>query len=99
MSYADHVREDCRLVILRLLNDAPAYTANSSVIDTFLHKIGHRITRAQIKGELAWLDEQGLIITQPLDEVDLVVATLTGAGRDVATGEGRYPGVARPSPR
>ena len=48
-----------------------------------------------MRGHLAWLDEQGLIV---LAAGDIQIATLTLRGEDAATGSARIPGVARPRP-
>jgi hypothetical protein len=97
MRYAEFVNEDRRLVILRLLHQAPGNAANSSVIDKALHRLGHRVTRDIVKGDLAWLQEHDLITVEDMSDVDLLVATLTGRGQEVATGERTVTGVARPS--
>lgn len=68
--YADFLRKDMRLVLLRILLEMPGYRANSSVLSNMLHQLGHSATRDQVKTELRWLAEQGLIT---LDEVASVL--------------------------
>lgn len=85
-----------RLSILRILEGAPAYSANSSIIHSVTSEFGLVATRDQVKTELAWLAEQGMLTTREM--VGLVVATLTERGIDVATGRAIAPGVQRPSP-
>lgn len=93
-SFAEFLRNDVRLVILRLLAEMPAYSANSSVLTVALGRFGHAITRDQVKTELAWLQEQGLVSCEDLGAV--LVATLAERGADVARGLAIVPGVARP---
>lgn len=94
MSFSDYLRKDVRLVVLRILCEMPSYRANSSVIATVLHQFGHAVTRDQVKTELRWLAEQGLV---DLDEAgSVLVATLTERGQDVAEGRAVVDGIARP---
>lgn len=94
MSFSDYLRKDVRLVVLRILSEMPSYRANSSVIATVLHQFGHAVTRDQVKTELRWLAEQGLI---SIDEAgSVLVATLTERGQDVAEGRAVVDGIARP---
>lgn len=92
--FAEYLREDMRLVILRLLGEMPAYKANSSVLVAGLDRLGHSPTRDQVKTELNWLAEQGLVKCEDLGPV--VVATLTERGSDVARGRASVPGVKKP---
>jgi len=95
MSYADYLRKDVRLVALRILTEMPSYRANSSVLSNVLDQFGHSVTRDQVKTELRWLAEQGLLA---LDEAgSVLVATLTERGQDVAAGRARVDGINRPS--
>lgn len=94
MSFRDYLRKDVRLVLLRILTEMPAFRANSSVLANVLHQFGHATTRDQVKTELRWLAEQGLLT---LDEAgDVLVATLAERGQDVAEGRAVVDGVARP---
>lgn len=94
---AQRVQEDQRLVILRVLNDAPGCTANEAILHAFLGDIGHECSREKVRTELAWLCEQGLVTYEEL--VTVMVARITERGIDVATGRARVPGIARPTPR
>jgi Fe2+ or Zn2+ uptake regulation protein len=96
MSFATIVTEDQRLVILRALEQAPGYDHNESVLQTFLRKIGHSVSRDKVRTELRWLEEQGLV---SINEVlGVLVATLTGRGVDVVKGMAVVDGVKRPRP-
>ena len=96
-SYAETLREHARLAILRLLEDAPKYTSNLSMMTTLLHGVGIAFTRDQAAGELKWLAEQGLLTTQE-PTPGFIVATATVRGVEVAQGIATYPGVTRPRP-
>lgn len=92
--YSDFLRQDIRLVVLRLLAEMTAYRANSSVLTMALDTYGHSLTRDQVKTELHWLAEQGALT---LDDVGpVMVATLTERGQDIAAGRARVPGIKRP---
>lgn len=92
--FAEHLRHDRRLVLLRLLAEMPAYRANSSVLYVALERFGHATTRDLVKTELRWLEEQELLAVEEVGPV--LVSTLTERGADVATGRAVVPGVARP---
>lgn len=93
-NFKDYLREDMRLLMLRLLAELPAYKANSSVMTAALDEYGHAPTRDQVKTEMRWLAEQGLVDCDDLGPV--LVATLTERGQDVAKGRAIVPGVKRP---
>lgn len=96
MSFAHHLAEDRRLRILQLLQDAAGYSSNDSLLLAALEGFGHRIGHDLLRGDLAWLEEQGLATVEDL--AGIVVAKLTERGLDVATGRARHPGVKRPAP-
>lgn len=92
--YSDFLREDIRLVVLRLLVEMMAYRANSSVLTMALDNYGHTLSRDQVKTELHWLAEQGALTLSDVGPV--LVATLTERGQDIAAGRARVPGIKRP---
>lgn len=92
--YADYLRQDIRLVVLRLLVEMTAYRANSSVLTMALDSYGHTLSRDQVKTELHWLAEQGALTLADVGPV--LVATLTERGQDIAAGRARVPGIKRP---
>lgn len=97
-SFAERWRADRRLVLLRLLSEQHGYRANSSNLHTALYALGVTASRDDVRTDLAWLAEQGLLRTEsPVDGLD--VATLTARGHDVVLGLAVVPGVSRPSPR
>jgi hypothetical protein len=94
VSYQDYLNEDRRLVLLRLLADLPGRKGNSSVLATLLDHWGHSVSRDYVKGQLAWLTEQGLVTTEVMGPV--LLATITERGIDAADDRVRVPGVSRP---
>lgn len=92
--YSEFIRQDVRLVILRLLVEMTAYRANSSVLTMALDSYGHTLSRDQVKTELQWLAEQGALTLEDVGPV--VVATLCERGQDIAAGRARVPGIKRP---
>ncbi|HCQ7476717.1 MULTISPECIES: VpaChn25_0724 family phage protein [Enterobacteriaceae] len=94
MSFSDYLRTDMRLVILRILSEMPSYSSNSSVIWSVLTRYGHSPSRDQVKSELRWLEEQGLVTVEDIETV--LVARLSERGADVAAGRAIVPGVKRP---
>jgi hypothetical protein len=93
-TFAERLLEDRRLVILRILSELAGYKANSSVLTQALDTIGQAVSRDYVRGQLAWLAEQGLVKVDDLGPV--LLATLTERGLDCAGGMAQVPGVARP---
>lgn len=98
MSWHQHIAEDRRLVLLRILSEVPTFALNDSVLHSALERFAHHPTRDLVRDDLRWLEERGLVA---LEEVAgrTLVATLTERGGDVASGRSRVEGVKRPGPR
>ncbi|NMY40544.1 ArsR family transcriptional regulator [Pseudomonas sp. WS 5013] len=94
--FADYLRQDQRLVVLRILSELPQFRSNSSVMANLLGEFGHHPSRDQVKTELVWLGEQNLIKVEDIGSV--LVVTLTERGADVAAGRASVPGVSKPRP-
>lgn len=94
--YLAHVAEHRRLAILKILEQAPGYAANDSILQSAVERVGIVATRDQIKADLAWLREQGLCTVE--DVAHLAVATLSQRGHDVAAGRAQVPGIKKPGP-
>lgn len=98
MSYFDNTfRPHLRLAILQLLEAQPGYQANDSILVEAAAGLGLRATRDQVRGEIAWLAEQGLLEREELAG-RLVLVSATERGCDVAKGLALAPGVKRPGP-
>jgi len=96
MAYSDLLAQDRRLSILLLLLASPAGAGNEALLHAALPDFGHSPSSDQIRVDLAWLAEQGLLATR--ETHGLVVATLTSRGQDAAEGRAVVPGVKRPRP-
>lgn len=96
MSFENHLKEEMRLVLLRLLNELPSYRGNSSTLYSGLNHWGLSFSRDQVKTELYWLRDQGYLAIE-LDTPDVLVVKLSTRGQDVAEGRANVPGVKRPS--
>jgi len=96
MTYTAHLREDRRLVILRVLSEMPGYTANESILHDMVVSWGNRCSRDQVRTEMAWLADQDLIKNS--DMGGLYVAEIKRHGQEVASGLSEVPGVRKPSP-
>jgi hypothetical protein len=94
VSYQDYLNEDRRLVLLRLLADLPGRKGNSSVLATLLDHWGHSVSRDYVKGQLAWLAEQGLVTTEDMGPV--ILASISERGIEVTEDRVRVPGISRP---
>lgn len=97
-TFAARLREDRRLVLLRLLSEQTAYRANSSVLHAGLHHLGVAASRDDVATDLHWLQDQSLLTVAEVVP-GVLVASITGRGKDVAEGHCVVPGVSRPSPR
>lgn len=96
MNYRDAVTADRLLVLIQTLVKCGDFTANEVILLAALAELGHRVSRDSLRTDLAWLEEQGLLLAQQPGGVWVV--TLTSRGYDVAHGVARVPGVARPRP-
>lgn len=97
MSYGNLVTEDRRLSVLLLLEASPGGVGNEALLHAALPDFGHTPSADQVRVDLAWLAEQGLVTVK--DNHGLTVATLTARGQDVAQGRAVVPGVKKPRPR
>lgn len=97
MTFQQTVTEDRRLSLLLVLAETPGYRANAFLLrDAIAGIYGHSASIDQVKTDLAWLAEQDLASTHTTG--DVVMATMTTRGADVAAGRAHVPGVKRPMP-
>jgi hypothetical protein len=97
VNFFDYTMEHVRISVLRTLAEAPGYSANDSVLASAMNALGLAVTRDQLRTQIGWLEEQGLLRTeQPLPA--LTVATITERGCDVAAGHAFVRGIQRPAP-
>ncbi|MBP2301295.1 VpaChn25_0724 family phage protein [Azospirillum picis] len=96
MSWTEHLTEDLRLVILRILSEAPGHRANSSIIQTAANALGHHVTRAQVEQQIGYLGDLAAVTTDKVGAV--LVVTLGQPGDDHLRRLGTpLPGVKLPS--
>jgi len=99
-TYLEFMREDRRLAILRILADLPGYRSNSSILHTLLQHLAHTSSRDDVRTDIAWLAEQGLVSAELIAGIDgLFDVGLSERGLDVSAGRALVPGIARPGPR
>ncbi len=96
MSYKNFVAEHLRITVLRLLLDDPGYSMNESLLLDAVEQFGFQPSRDNLRAQLAWLSEQGLVTMDGVEHCQ--VAKLTTRGEDVARGRAFVPGVKRPRP-
>lgn len=98
-TFRESMREQRRLVMLRLLSEQPGYASNSSILHAGLVAYGVPSSRDDVQTDLAWLQDQGLVSLELVpDAAALSVVRLTQRGDDAAKGLTVVPGVRRPSP-
>lgn len=97
MRFSELVKEDRRLVILRVLEKAPGGRANHIVLAAALRPLGHDVSLERIQRDLEWLGSQHLVRVEDLESM-VTVATILPHGIDVAAGRERVPGVKVPLP-
>ena len=85
------MREMMRFVMLRLVNGASRNT-NSSILSMQLNGAGYSNTRDQVKSEIRWLEQQGLLDVEEVDSV--LIVSITERGEDVANGLSKVDGIA-----
>lgn len=95
-SFPETIRADRRLCVLQILDGAADYSAHPHLLRAALGPLGHQATMDMLRGDLAWLAEQGLVAITDVSGAS--VARLTEQGEDVARGRALLPGVARPHP-
>jgi hypothetical protein len=93
---AETIAENRRLCILRTLETAPSFTANDSLLHTIVGEFGLPCSRDQVRSDIVWLRDQGLVTVDEVSAVYIVRATQRGC--DVALGNTTVPGVKRRGP-
>ena len=82
--------------MLRSIQD-DGYSLNESMLHSVLGLYGHAVSRDQVRTQIRWLEEQGLVTVE--DVAGILVARLSGRGEDVANGSAVVDGVKRPRPK
>lgn len=89
------VRRDMRLRILQILAVVPAGLTNVHVLKRALREVGHAVSMDLLRGELAWLQEQGYVELGP--PAAILIARLTERGQDIGSGTAQHPDVSSAS--
>ncbi len=85
--------ESFRLAILISLVNEPSYRMNDSEIRTVCAHFGNSMSSDECRGNLHWLETQGLVTLE--SHTGYTIAKLTTQGQDVAEGIITWPGVKR----
>ncbi|ABE50966.1 VpaChn25_0724 family phage protein [Methylobacillus flagellatus] len=96
MSFKKILQEDRRYLILRALNESKSYRASLILLQAFLESFGQAVSGDVVKGEVAWLEDQGLVRSEKTGQI--ITVQLLGPGADIAAGRATYPGVRQPTP-
>lgn len=94
-SFEEEQTELRRLRILRVLSTKPPYRANDSLIAMVVQSFSIDASSDQIRTDLHWLKENGLLEIEEIATV--IIATLTQRGFETAQGIIAVPGVRRRS--
>lgn len=97
MSLQDQLREHLRLAIVETLYAAPGYALHEYLLLDRVRALGLGTSRDMLRGEIAWLKEQGLVSIPDTIE-GAYVPRLEDRGADVAQDLARVPGIARARP-
>lgn len=96
MKYAELVAADRRLVLLQALHEAPDYALRETILIRLLEGERLAIGQHELRTELRWLADRGLVDVEFHDDVQ--AARITARGLDAAVGRTEVDGVARPRP-
>lgn len=86
--------EDRRLVILRFLDEEDDGLMSVSLMQDALAMMAHRVSRARVLEDAAYLEKLGLLKIEYMGDVPLL--RLTARGEETARGLAAAPGVKRP---
>ena len=86
----DVLKPTVRRAILDLVDDVGG-EINDEVLALLLAELGQRVARSDVRSELQWLADAGLLKVEAVGS--FLVASSTGDGRDLAAGKLRRDGV------
>ena len=101
MTLAERLAQDRRRLLLELLQQVEGHGLNEDMLVRELTRLRLGVvTRDDMRGLISWLERQGLVEIEKLQDErrpggELWLAQATRQGRDVARGA-RHPGVADP---
>lgn len=91
LDYADTLRRARRRVILEILADTPDGQSGELFIEPVLNSRRIRSDRDQVRTELAWLRDQGLVDIE--DVAGDMYATILAGGRAIAEAKRVHPDI------
>lgn len=94
-TYNELLRQDRRLTILKVLSEAQGKGANESQLERMCVAYQVWSTRAQVRTELLWLEQQGFVQIEDLE--GFMLATVTDEGVKLALGQLAHPDITTPS--
>jgi len=97
MTFEETMKQDLRLVLLRTLNEQPAFTCNESILNDIVKTYGHNKSRNHIKAQLRWLADTDAIEVKEVE--GFLIATLKRNGQDHIEGLAIIDGIKRPGPK
>lgn len=95
-SFSETLTEDRRLVILRLLKEAPSYSLNDRMLREGLKQVGHVVSLDVVKADIEWLREVGAVAKEEVVE-GVTYAQLLRRGQEHVEMAAVIPGIKRPS--
>lgn len=93
--FAETIRADQRLVILRLLKQMTDSTLNDSLLQKGLGNYGHSTAREVVRDHVRYLERLGAVTFRDVEGV--LIVTLTQRGEDHVERRIELEGVNRPS--
>ena len=96
-SLAEMMRADARRTILQVLAQDRGYSMNDAILRRAVDRLtAVTLSESEMRQHLAWLEDQGAIMTEVV--APYVLATLTDKGLALAEGSEVIDGVSRPLP-
>lgn len=95
MNFKQRLSEDLRLAVLHTLHAAPTYQMALPMLHDVLRANGTRIGEAELRAEVDWLRNAGLVLQLPGANANV---SLLQAGLDVSRGDAQVEGVRRLRP-
>ncbi len=98
MNLAETIAQERRWTIIRTIADQDNFALSDTSLQVVFDRLRQPVSLDLIHDYLAWLARHGLVstTTERVGSRDMVMATLTARGEDVALGRERVPGIKRP---
>lgn len=93
-NYKEFMRPRLRMAMLQLMEQLPRGQSNSSMMSDVLRRGLFVTSREEVKQDLRWLAERGLVVVDE-EAGQVLVVSITQAGRDCVNGDVDVDGVER----